>query len=51
MLQSSKFSSKFCFPMYAAFQDNLVRVTARAYVILWVFWVYIYILRVYDQKA
>lgn len=46
-LRSYIFSSKLCFPMYAAFQVSLVRVTARAYV----FWVYIYALRVYNQKA
>jgi hypothetical protein len=37
--------------MYVAFQANLVRVTTRAYVLLWVFWVYVYVLRVYDQEA
>ena len=38
-LRSSIFSSKLCFPMYAAFRACLVRVTARAYV----FWVYVYV--------
>jgi len=37
---------KLCFPTYATFQASLVRVTARAYVLLWVFWVYVYVLRV-----
>lgn len=37
--------------MYAAFQASLVRLIARAYVLLWVFWVYAYVLHVYDQKA
>jgi hypothetical protein len=34
--------------MSVVIQTSLVRVTARAYVLLWVFWVYVYVLRVYD---
>jgi hypothetical protein len=37
--------------MCAAFQVNLVHVTALAHVLLWVSCLYVCALRLYDQKA